>query len=73
MSGGQREKLKLTNPLIVLDYIKSSIEILVNIKLQEKIAENPQISTEDSENINEYEKLLKIAESDNRNHIKVSK
>ena len=63
----------------LLDYIKSSIEILVNIKVEEKMelnklkfsSENNILSTNEEENTNEYEKLLRQLESEIRNHIKV--
>ena len=63
----------------LLDYIKSSIEILVNIKVEEQMelnklkfsSENNILSTNEEENTNEYEKLLRQLESEIRNHIKV--
>ena len=73
------EKLMKSSSLILLDYIKSSIEILVNIKVQEQMdlkkvrstSDNNLLSTNEEESSKEYEKLLWQLESEIRNHIKV--
>lgn len=75
----EKEKLTKSSSLKLIDYIKSSIEILVNIKVEEQIElnkikfsqENNILSTNEEENTNEYEKLLRQLESEIRNHIKV--
>ena len=75
----EKEKLMKSSSLILLDYIKSSIEILVNIKVQEQMdlkkvrstSDNNLLSTNEEESSKEYEKLLWQLESEIRNHIKV--
>jgi hypothetical protein len=75
----EKEKLMKSSSLILLDYIKSSIEILVNIKVQEQMdlkkvrstSDNNLLSTNEEESCKEYEKLLWQLESEIRNHIKV--
>ena len=75
----EKEKLMKWSSLILLDYIKSSIEILVNIKVQEQMdlkkvrstSDNNLLSTNEEESSKEYEKLLWQLESEIRNHIKV--
>jgi len=70
----------------LIEYIKSSIEILINLKVEEKInalKENKEKSLqsnnkfqtsnyEDDDEINDYEKLLRQLESEIRNHIRVT-
>jgi hypothetical protein len=70
----------------LIEYIKSSIEILINLKVEEKInalKENREKSSqsnnkfqpsnsEDDDDVNEYEKLLRQLESEIRNHIRVN-
>lgn len=68
-----------TSSLLLLDYVKSSIEILVSLKVQETIDHNKVksslelnvLSTNEEEGANEYEKLLRQLEGEIRNHIKV--
>ncbi len=69
----------------MIEYIKSSIEILINLKVEEKInalKENREKSSqsnnkfqssnsEDDDDVNEYEKLLRQLESEIRTHIRV--
>ena len=70
----------------MIEYIKSSIEILINLKVEEKInalKENREKSSqsnnkfqssnsEDDDDVNEYEKLLRQLESEIRTHIRVN-
>jgi hypothetical protein len=71
------DKLRQTDPVTIIEYIKTSIDILVNMKVQEKIEENEKkkinlMSTfEFEESSVEYEKLLRKLESDIRSYIKV--
>lgn len=75
----EKEKLSKTSSLIILDYIKSSIDILVNLKVQETLESNKNrgtselnlLSTNEEDSPNEYEKLLRQLEAEIRNHIKV--
>ncbi len=78
----EKEELKKSSSFVILDYIKSSIEILIDLKIQEKLEnlkyENQnnsqdQVSFYDDEGVNEYEKYLRKMEAENRNHIKVLK
>lgn len=76
----EKDKLMKSSSIKLLDYIKSSIEILVNIKVQEQLEKNKLkssleinlLSTNEEENPNDYEKLLRQLESEIRNHIKVT-
>ena len=63
-----------TNPMLILDYIKSSVEILINMKVQEKLESVAQ--SRNSEELSEaemncYEKELRHLEAEIRTHIKV--
>ena len=69
----EKENLKKTNPLVILDYIKNSIDILIELKVEERIeAYKKQNSEEDEDRQNEYETLLRKLESDIRQHIRVN-
>ena len=75
--------MRKTSPFRLIEYIKSSVEILIDIKVQEKLQENKIKTQKEKENnfsgyntdeeINEYEKLLRKLESDIRTYIKVKK
>lgn len=77
----EKEKLKRASPLTIIEYIKSSIEILIDLKAQEKLEEKEYNRHQDksySNNLNigedetnEYEKLLRKLEADIRCYIKV--
>ena len=78
----EREKLRNTNSKLVIEYIKSSIDIVINIKVEERINDlNAKLalkeqsceisSIEECEPINEYEASLRHLEGEIRNHIKV--
>ena len=74
----EKETLRNLNPKIILDYIQSSIDIFISMKVDElsKKAE-VKVKTRDStpeekfEPSNEYEKDLRHLESQIRNHIRV--
>ncbi len=72
----EREKLRKTNPKIVLEYVKSSIDILISTTVKEKLerisANNSDLINLDETEVNEYEKQLRQVESEIRNHIRVS-
>jgi len=68
----ERENLAKTNPLVILDYIKNTIEILVESKVDERLESLKKNHTEENEEkANEYETLLRKLESDIRQHIRV--
>ena len=68
----ERENLAKTNPLVILDYIKNTIEILVESKVDERLESLKKNHTEENEEkSNEYEILLRKLESDIRQHIRV--
>jgi len=59
---------------LILDYIKSSIEILINMKVQEKLQSTVQSRNSEElsdEEVNVYEKELRHLEAEIRGHIKV--
>ena len=70
----EKESLRKTNPFTIVEYIKNSIDILIDLKVEEKLdlERNSSINTkDDEERQNEYETLLRKLESDVRSHIKV--
>lgn len=74
MAQQDRDKLKKLDSLIVIDYIKTSMEILVNIKVKRHIEEfMKEIENKNyhSNSLNEYEELLRQSEANVRNHIRI--
>ena len=72
MMNEERENLRKTNPLTLMDYIRSSIDILIDLKVDEKLEALKGSDEEDSEEKqNEYETLLRKLENDIRQHIRV--
>lgn len=75
----QQEKISLQSisPLVLIDYMKTHLSLLIDLKVSEKLSKqktNPSefYSTYGSETpSNEYEKLLRRYESDIRNYIKI--
>lgn len=71
----EKENLRKASPFTIIEYIKSSIEILIDIKVKEQLQERENRINDtynpDEEEVNEYEKLLRKLESDIRIHIKV--
>ena len=73
----EKENLKKLNPTLILEYIKSSIEILININVHKKIEEfklkssRANITEYTEDDVNIYEKSLRQLEAEIRNHIKV--
>jgi len=68
----EREKLRKTNSLTIIDYIKNSIDILIDLKVEEKLEAIKKLNLSgEEEKQNEYETLLRKLESDIRLHIKV--
>lgn len=74
----EKAKLKKLDPKLILEYIKTSIEILVKINVEKKIEEfklalkkNEIEEQFTDEEVNVYEKALRQLESEVRNHIKV--
>ena len=67
----ERENLRKLNSLRIIDYIKTSLDILIDVKVEERI-ENINGQGKDSiDRMNEYEPLLKKLEADIRQHIRV--
>ncbi len=61
------------NSFIIIEYIKTSIDILVDMKVKKQIEtffSNYNMKNENS-NVEAYEELLRKSESDIRNHIKI--
>ncbi len=57
--------------MTVLEYIKTSIDILIDLKVEERLENERKHSDVDEDKINEYEVLLRKLEADIRQHIKV--
>lgn len=55
-------ELKKSSPLVIIDYIKSSIEILVNLRVQERISESAT-SISDSMNSNKHNTSTNLSSS----------
>jgi hypothetical protein len=68
----ERENLKKTNPLTIIEYIKSSIDILIELKVEERMNLEKKLLQDEEECMNEYEALLRKLEGDIRQHIKVT-
>ena len=76
---GERERLVDVDSFIVIDYIKSSIEILMNLKMEEQEGEKKGTRRLDKTLSNysefeppkEYETVIQKLENDIRNHIRV--
>lgn len=70
--------MRKTSPFTLIEYIKTSVEILIDLKVQEKIQEkiikreNNLNQEFNDEEVNEYEKLLRKLEADIRSYIKVT-
>jgi hypothetical protein len=67
----EKENLKKMNPLRILDYIRNSIDILIDVKAEERLQNLKGDDKDATDKMNEYEPLLKKLESDIRLHIKV--
>jgi len=69
----ERETLLETDPLIIIDYIKTSIEILLNLKQEEDHAELKKNENESmrSEIQQDYESQIQKLEAETRMHIRV--
>ena len=70
----ERNKLLKLNPFTVIEYIKTSIDILVDLKVNEKAQEiesDFNQNRNNNSNVHEYEKLLWKSEADIRNFIRV--
>ena len=69
--------MRKTSAFTLIEYIKSSVEILIDLKVQEKMQdklvkrENNLNQEFNDEEVNEYEKLLRKLEGDIRSYIKV--
>ena len=70
----EKERLKALSPLVVLEYIHSTIDILLNQKLghPEPVLENNVTPAENSDVlVSDYETLIQKLEAEVRNHIRV--
>lgn len=83
----EKEKLKDADEFMILDYIRSSIEILMNLKIEEyeeefeekmkkwikemKKSEKEVENSDEDDAPNNYEKLIQKLEADVWNHISV--
>jgi len=61
--------------LAIIDYIRSTVEILVNIKQEDQKGFNQSTnSLNDTKDLTrEYERMLQSAEEELRNHVRVSR
>ena len=67
----ERENLRKLNPLRIIEYIKTSLDILIDVKVEERIDNINREGKDSVDRMNEYEPLLKKLESDIRQHIRV--
>ncbi len=72
--------MRKASPFTIIEYIRSSIEILIDLKVQEKMQDRDSHNEGDEgkfnnfnfdDETNEYEKLLRKLEADIRTYIKV--
>jgi len=69
----EKENLRKLNPLKIIEYIKTSVDILINVKVEEKFSQLLGDERDSDNKMSEYEPLLKKLESDIRQHIKVNR
>jgi hypothetical protein len=70
--GAERQKLKDVDPFTIVEYIKSSVEILMNMKGDDKRQGEQSMRESAREQLNtEYEQQLQQYEAEVRNHIKI--
>lgn len=75
----ERQKLLLIEPTVIIEYVKTSIEILLNLKMDTSSDEQSYSvtlnrKTEESSKDSlhkQYEEMLQKLENDIRNHIRV--
>lgn len=68
----EREKLRDTDAFTVLEYVKSSIEILMNMKMDEAKPHQDSAASLPAEDLSaEFETQLQKYEAEVRNHIKI--
>ncbi len=81
MLSKERQKLRDVDAFTVLDYIKTSIEILMNMKMEEQQEGNATSKTKKDDDLEsmrsmdeppkDYESMLQKYEAEVRNHIKI--
>ena len=75
----EREALKETDPLVLIEYVKTSIEILLNLRDEDKAPHKQATSHDESiltqksdkDPPQDYEQLIQKLEAEVRNHIRV--
>jgi hypothetical protein len=67
----EKENLRKTDSLTVIEYIKSSIDILIQMKVDEQVESIQRERAEKEEDQQDYESVLVKLESDIRGHIRV--
>jgi hypothetical protein len=66
----EKDNLRKAPPITLIDYIKTSIDILIDLKVEERL-EGIRKSTEGDDKQGDYETLLRKLEGDIRQHIRV--
>ncbi len=61
------EQLRALSPLTVMEYIRSTVDVLTTIKQEAE----PQKPPSESSSPEEYERMLQAAEEELRNHVRV--
>ena len=67
----EKENLKSINPFVILEYIRTSIEIIMNMKLDNEKNQVESNSKASLEPPSEYESIIQKLEAEIRNHIRV--
>ena len=73
----EKKSLKAADPFAIIDYIRSSVEVLMNLKVEEdqksptgeSSAQKSEVQNPDS--LNGYEAMLQKLEEEIRNHVRV--
>ena len=81
MFAEEKTRLSHNDPFTIIEYIRSSIEILMNMKIEENELEHQKNITKDQDSEldlsmqeppKDYERMLQSLEAEIRNHIRVN-
>ena len=70
----EKERLMGQDPFLIIDYIRSTVEILMNLKMEEvktKLSEEEEAKSTNHDTPQDYEQSLQKLEAEVRNHIRV--
>ena len=68
----EKDRLKGTDPFLIIDYIRSTIEIIMNLKAEAVVGTNHESKDNSMQaNPRDYEQMAQKLEEEVRNHIRV--